>query len=572
MVLHSLYLTCALVLAGALFGGISYVISPFAFSDGAFSDGAFGCARVAYADESPGSDSTAESSVDDTRSSTLATAPTIATDSREITPEISAEGTSATAPDFSFDIADFSRIEKGSNRPIGGVYHGYAYLMDGPAESLTLIATDKVIVVYVPPALLDPLSLSLDNPDTIQELITLLTALDDNASQGNKKLGKKVPWLFTSETHFTHESVTYSFSQEYEPGYWYTSVQGADGSDITNADNPHYLHLGHVDYATLQPHQSALITKAPTGLEAIGLFFTHIDYSPLWVTLKTTGTALVIIFILGLLAAWWSLRLSPRAQDIADAILTIPMVLPPTVCGFLLLLLLGRNTPIGNWFDQIGFPLVFSWPATVIAAVVVAFPLMYRSARGAFENLDPYMLDAARTLGWGEGKIFIKLMLPLAWSSIAAGTMLAFARALGEFGATLFVAGNYVGITRTIPIAIYFEWMSGNIDVALFWTVIVMIVSFAAIFVINVWSRRTTKYRQRGGQPHNGRHDNNQDSGHNSKHPHDNECFPTNQSASARSEREEAALSAPPAPSASSALSTLRTSRRTPRKIPVPEE
>ena len=138
-----------------------------------------------------------------------------------------------------------------------------------------------------------------------------------------------------------------------------------------------------------------------------------------------------------------------------------------------------------------------SLAATVIAAVVVAFPLMYRSARGAFESLNPDMLDAARTLGWNEARIFFKLMLPLAWSSIAAGTMLAFARALGEFGATLFLAGNYVGITRTIPIAIYFEWMGGNTDVALFWTIVVIILSFGVIFVLNVWSKHTTRYRRK---------------------------------------------------------------------------
>ncbi|MFR4803404.1 MAG: molybdate ABC transporter permease subunit [Eggerthellaceae bacterium] len=191
-------------------------------------------------------------------------------------------------------------------------------------------------------------------------------------------------------------------------------------------------------------------------------------------TLKTTGTAIVLVFVLGLLAAWWSLRIPSRAQDIADSIFTIPMVLPPTVCGFVLLLLLGNNTALGRWFIDIGFPLIFSWPATVLAVVVVSFPLMYRSARGAFEGIDRNMLDAARTLGWSEGRIFFKLMLPLAWSSIAAGTVLAFARALGEFGATLFLAGNYVGITRTIPIAIYFEWMNGNTDVSLFWTAVII--------------------------------------------------------------------------------------------------
>lgn len=162
------------------------------------------------------------------------------------------------------------------------------------------------------------------------------------------------------------------------------------------------------------------------------------------------------------LAAYFCLSLSPRAKSIFDAIFTIPMVLPPTVCGFILLFACGSNTAFGQFWIDIGFPLIFSPVACVIAAVVVAFPLMYRNALGAFEGLDRNMLDAARTLGWSNAKIFRKLMLPLSWSSIAAGMVLAFARALGEFGATLFMAGNYIGITRTIPIAIYFEWMNGQ--------------------------------------------------------------------------------------------------------------
>ena len=237
----------------------------------------------------------------------------------------------------------------------------------------------------------------------------------------------------------------------------------------------------------------------PTELFAISMRSLRkcsLDWSPLWVTLKTTLTAIVFIFVLGLAAAYITLQASPRARDILDTVFTIPMVLPPTVCGFLLLLLLGNNTALGRWFADIGFPLVFSWPATVIAATVVAFPLMYRSARGAFESLDPNMLDAARTLGWGEGRIFFKLMLPLSWNSIAAATVLAFARALGEFGATLFLAGNYLGVTRTIPIAIYFQWMNGNTDVALFWVLVILVISFFVILFINLWSQHTTRYRR----------------------------------------------------------------------------
>lgn len=162
-----------------------------------------------------------------------------------------------------------------------------------------------------------------------------------------------------------------------------------------------------------------------------------------------------------------------------------------------------RNTAFGRFFQEIGFPLVFSWQATVIAAVVVAFPLMYRSARGAFESLDPNMLDAARTLGWSNGRIFMRLMLPLAWSSIASGTVLAFARALGEFGCTLFLAGNQLGSTRTIPIAIYFEWMNGNTEATWFWTIVLLVFSFLVILFINLWSRHTTRYRQKSS--HEGR-------------------------------------------------------------------
>jgi len=212
--------------------------------------------------------------------------------------------------------------------------------------------------------------------------------------------------------------------------------------------------------------------------------------------LKTTFTAIIFIFILGLAAAYFCLHRTPKFRNLFDTIFTIPMVLPPTVCGFLLLLALGSNTPVGRWFIDIGFPLIFSWPATVIAAVIVAFPLMYRGALGAFDNLDPNMLDAARTLGWSESRIFFQIMLPLSWSSIAASTVLAFARALGEFGATLFLAGNYLGITRTIPIAIYFEWMNGNTDIAIFWTIILVIFSFIVIMFINLWSQHTTRYRK----------------------------------------------------------------------------
>lgn len=416
--------------------------------------------------------------------------------------EVSAEGSAASLADCAFALADFTRVEKGSNRAIDGTYHGYCYLMDSPEDSLCVVDLTSTVVVYVPESMVQAHGLDLDDGKTQENLRLLVSALDSYDAEGNTAVKSDVPWYFTSQTRYTIKGITIGFSQEYQPGLWYTSVLGEDGSDVTDASNPlgldsMGLRLSHVDYASIQQSDEVAIAAEPTAFEKLGAFFATLDWSPLWVTLKTTGTALVFIFFLGLLAAWWTLRLSPRAQSVVDAILTIPLVLPPTVCGFILLLCLGRNTPIGAWFDQIGFPLVFSWQATVIAAFVVAFPLMYRSARGAFESIDTDMLDAARTLGWSEGRIFFRLMLPLAWSSIAAGTMLAFARALGEFGATLFLAGNYVGITRTIPIAIYFEWMGGNIEAALFWTIVVIIVSFAVICALNLWSKRTTSYRRK---------------------------------------------------------------------------
>lgn len=430
---------------------------------------------------------------DSTSSSTAAETNETSTSSYEV--NLSSEGERANVEGTNVAASDFSRANKGTNRAIDGVYRGYTYIQ--PQESmLVLVDVGSFIMVYVPEDQLSALGLTVDNEDDCNLLRSLLQALDDNAAGGNQHINPSLPWYFTTEEVISQDGVAFSFNQPANDRF-YTFVIGTDGSDLSGNSTADGVVLNHAAFALLTPADGTAITQAPTGLDAVVAFLQGIDFSPLWVTLKTSLCAIVIIFVLGILAAWWSLRLPNRWQSVVDAIFTIPMVLPPTVCGFLLLLALGSNSPIGRWFDSIGFPLIFSWPATVIAAVVVAFPLMYRSARGAFENLNQDMLDAARTLGWHEGKIFLRLMLPLAWSSIAAGTMLAFARALGEFGATLFLAGNYVGITRTIPIAIYFEWMGGHTDVALFWTVVVILLSFLVIFAINVWSKHTTRYRRK---------------------------------------------------------------------------
>lgn len=411
---------------------------------------------------------------------------------------VSSEGDAAAKDDVSFGLMNFSRAMVGSNREIDDAYLGYAYYTgDTPDRMVAVFAGDNA-VVYIPESMAQRVEFSYTNSTHLDNLAALLQGLDEaNAKGGSVIDPDALEWHVTSDSSYVLDGVVYSFGVCDEKGRVYATVQGEDGSDITDESNPLFASLDHADIADIAPRDEIPIALPATGWEAMQEFLAELDWSPLWVTLKTTGTAIVIVFVLGLLAAYWLLRLPSRVQDVLDAVFTIPMVLPPTVCGFLLLLALGRNTGVGRWFIDVGFPLIFSWQATVIAAVVVSFPLMYRSARGAFESLDANMLDAARTLGWNNRKIFFRLMLPLSWSSIAAGTVLAFARALGEFGATLFLAGNYAGITQTIPIAIYFQWMNGNTDVALFWTGVVMIFSFLVIMFVNMWSKRTTRYRRK---------------------------------------------------------------------------
>ena len=409
---------------------------------------------------------------------------------------VSATGDAALIEGAPFGIADFTRSQAGSNRAVDGAYHGYTYYVGTEDENLAVVSTGDYAVVYVPEGVCRAFRLDLGSQQDQELLKRYLVALDGANAMGSARLETVAEWHFTSDAAYAVGGVSFSFDQQLMDGRYYVCVIGQDGGDVTAQSHPSYTRLEHADFGRIVDPHAVSIAQEATGLAWLAEFLADMDYSPLWVTLRTTGLAIVIIFVLGLAAAYFTLRIPPRAQDVFDSIFTIPMVLPPTVCGFLLLLAFGRSTALGQWFIDVGFPLVFSWQATVIAAVIVAFPLMYRSARGAFENLDPNMLDAARTLGWSNPRIFFKLMLPLSWSSIAAGTVLSFARALGEFGATLFLAGNYAGVTRTIPIAIYFEWMNGNTDIAIFWTIVIIIFSFSVILFINLWSRRTTKYRR----------------------------------------------------------------------------
>ena len=186
----------------------------------------------------------------------------------------------------------------------------------------------------------------------------------------------------------------------------------------------------------------------------------NLDLTPIWISLKTASITIVITFILGLLAAWWIYsRKSEALKMVFDGIFTLPMVLPPTVAGFFLLMIFGVNQPIGKFFmSAFGIRIAFSFSATVIAAVVISFPLMYRNARGAFDQVDTDLVYAARTLGMSEWNIFLKVLIPNALPGIISGGVLAFARGLGEFGATAMLAGNIIGKTRTLPVD---EWRYG---------------------------------------------------------------------------------------------------------------
>lgn len=187
-------------------------------------------------------------------------------------------------------------------------------------------------------------------------------------------------------------------------------------------------------------------------------------------------------------------------KGLIDGILTLPLVLPPTVAGFAILLLIGKNGPIGNFLSIFGVNIIFSWYAAVIAAIVVAFPLMYKTTMGAFEQIDPNVLSAARTLGASEWKVFWKVAVPLAWPGIAAAIALTFARCLGEFGATLMVAGSIPGKTETIPIAIYFATQSGQKEVALVWVMIIFAISLTVLVINNYWNNYKKKARYSAGE------------------------------------------------------------------------
>jgi len=219
------------------------------------------------------------------------------------------------------------------------------------------------------------------------------------------------------------------------------------------------------------------------------------DWSPVLISMKTASLSILITFFMGLIIAWGIIKIkNDSIKIVLDGIFTLPLVLPPTVVGFFLLYIFGVRGPIGSFFVEFfAYKIAFSWPATVIAAVVMSFPLMYRSARGAFEQVDSNLLDAGRTLGMSEWKIFWKVLFANALPGIISGGILAYARGLGEFGATAMLAGNIAGQTRTLPMAVYSEVAAGKMGRAFDYVIVIIFISFIAIFIMDYVSIRKEK-------------------------------------------------------------------------------
>jgi len=215
-----------------------------------------------------------------------------------------------------------------------------------------------------------------------------------------------------------------------------------------------------------------------------------IDWFPLWLSLRVASLATVIALLGGLWAAWLLSRKDFRGREAIDAAVSLPLVLPPTVLGYYLLVLLGRSTPLGRCYEwAFGEPLVFTWKAAVLAALLHAAPLLIKSARAALESVDPDYQKAARSLGASEWRVFWQVSLPLAWNPILAATALAFARSLGDFGVTIMLAGNIPGRTQTVAVAIYDAVEGGRGDVARILVLVISGVALALLYLANRMGR-----------------------------------------------------------------------------------
>ena len=217
------------------------------------------------------------------------------------------------------------------------------------------------------------------------------------------------------------------------------------------------------------------------------------DWFPLWNSLRIAGIACVIVFFTGIAAAYYAAKLPRVLKGILDVFLTLPMVLPPTVCGYFLILIFGVKRPLGQWLLQFGIKFVMNWYGGILAAAVVAFPLMYRTARGAFESFDENLSHAGRTLGLSNTYIFWRIRMPACRQGILAGTVLAFARALGEYGATSMLIGYTPGRTATISTTVYQLWRTTDEKGAFTWVLVNLMISTVVLLAVNLLERKKDK-------------------------------------------------------------------------------
>ncbi len=211
------------------------------------------------------------------------------------------------------------------------------------------------------------------------------------------------------------------------------------------------------------------------------------DISPLIISLEASLIATVIVFVSGVFTAW-VVTIAKKSKVFFDTVFSLPMVLPPTVIGFLLLILFGKNSFVGEFLSRFGINMVFSLKGAVAAAFTVSFPIMYTTARGAFEQVDSIYIDAAKTIGMSRLSIFTRIRLPIAWPGMIAGIVLTFARAMGEFGATIMIAGNLPGRTQTMSVAVYTAMQSGNRELASRWVAVILCISFLSIISVRLWN------------------------------------------------------------------------------------
>lgn len=211
------------------------------------------------------------------------------------------------------------------------------------------------------------------------------------------------------------------------------------------------------------------------------------DISPLIISLEASLIATVIVFVSGVFTAW-AVTIAKKSKVFFDTVFSLPMVLPPTVIGFLLLILFGKNSFVGEFLSRFGINMVFSLKGAVAAAFTVSFPIMYTTARGAFEQVDSIYIDAAKTIGMSRLSIFTRIRLPIAWPGMIAGIVLTFARAMGEFGATIMIAGNLPGRTQTMSVAVYTAMQSGNRELASRWVTVILCISFLSIISVRLWN------------------------------------------------------------------------------------